>query len=329
MATTPVVPEVSTARIMRAGDLARRPGLCLESRDSALSEEAPLFRGAFWHRELRDGLHIHASDVFEEADFTASSTQQAGLFCIFFLQGDVAIEMGERRYAFHGDGQLSHSLVVSGARPETFRRLSNGHQRIRHLVVWATPEWLTREALPGIGAHREAEGFLAAHLAERRLPVTPRIAALVERLMSPPTEGSLCERLLGESAAVEILAQSLSGIRQAEQEPTATLSSLEILRLRRAETFVTAAPSDQLTVEAIAREAGVSVSGLQRLFRAAYGESVVGHVRRRRLEAARERLQRGERTIQQAAMEAGYTSAANFSTAFKRQFGFSPGSKHR
>ncbi|MBD9388591.1 helix-turn-helix transcriptional regulator [Agrobacterium sp. AGB01] len=82
--------------------------------------------------------------------------------------------------------------------------------------------------------------------------------------------------------------------------------------------------SDALSVELIAMQTGVSATGLQRLFRKGEGKSVFDFVRIVRLERAYEALRRGDATVQEASAIAGYTSAANFATAFRRQFGEVP-----
>lgn len=74
----------------------------------------------------------------------------------------------------------------------------------------------------------------------------------------------------------------------------------------------------------IARAAGVSASGLQRLFRVSENQSIFEYVRMLRLERAFAALSSGEVTVQEASAIAGYSSAANFSTAFRRQFGTTP-----
>lgn len=78
-----------------------------------------------------------------------------------------------------------------------------------------------------------------------------------------------------------------------------------------------------LTIEELGRRFGLSVSALQRQFRQAFSSSVNEYRRSMRLQRARADLERGC-TIAEAACQAGYTSAANFSTAFRRQFGVSP-----
>lgn len=88
---------------------------------------------------------------------------------------------------------------------------------------------------------------------------------------------------------------------------------------QRAKDFVEAHGGEALSVEA-----GISASGLLRLFRAAESRSVFDYVRNLRLERAFAVLGRGDVTVQEASALAGYTSAANFATAFRRRFGLVP-----
>lgn len=73
-----------------------------------------------------------------------------------------------------------------------------------------------------------------------------------------------------------------------------------------------------------AQRAAMSPSSLRSKFRAAYGCSVFDYLRDCRLERARGYLLEGY-SVQQAARMSGYQHATNFSTAFRRRYGFSPG----
>jgi AraC-like DNA-binding protein len=77
-------------------------------------------------------------------------------------------------------------------------------------------------------------------------------------------------------------------------------------------------------VESIAREAGISASGLQQLLRRAEGKSVFEYVRDQRLQRAREALKAGDISVQEASHLAGYSNPANFATAFRKRFGVVP-----
>ena len=82
--------------------------------------------------------------------------------------------------------------------------------------------------------------------------------------------------------------------------------------------------ADSWSLDHIARETGVNATTLQRQFRSLKGMTVFEYQRGRRLNSAREALEREGATVTEAAWRAGYNSPANFATAFKRQFGISP-----
>lgn len=79
-----------------------------------------------------------------------------------------------------------------------------------------------------------------------------------------------------------------------------------------------------LTMQTIASHAGLSVNTVQRLFRAVHKTTVFDYARDRKLQRARQALEAGGISVAQAAFIAGYASAANFATAFKRRFGMTP-----
>ncbi|BBO56564.1 MULTISPECIES: helix-turn-helix transcriptional regulator [Cobetia] len=74
----------------------------------------------------------------------------------------------------------------------------------------------------------------------------------------------------------------------------------------------------------IAARLGMSVRQLQRRYRDAYGQTMTQDLRRRQLVRAAHLLQDRNVTVEAAAEMAGYRSAANFATAFRRQFGVPP-----
>lgn len=310
--------------VVRVADLASRPGVSIDGPKS-LWEESTLFRGAFWNRELRRGLFVHGSDVMEDQGFTALSSQHAGLSCVFFLKGDVEVRIGDRDLRFQGDGVLRKALIIPSARAESFRRRSLGRQRIKHLVVSVTPEWLERDGIENAGDSRRASSMTSDHLASRAWDVGPRVAGLVDHLIASSVSSSRIGELHAESAAVAILAEALQALTgHGEETPATLLTAHDRARLARAAEFILASCHTWPAVEKIASQAGVSASSLQRLFRAAYGVSVFEFVRRAKLDVARKQLAAGECSIQEAAAIAGYSNAANFTTAFRRQFGVTP-----
>lgn len=79
-----------------------------------------------------------------------------------------------------------------------------------------------------------------------------------------------------------------------------------------------------LTLEALARMAGMSPFHFQRLHRRCYGESAHAYLRRLRLARAHDLLESGRCNVTEACEAVGFASVGSFSRQFRAQFGFSP-----
>jgi len=79
-----------------------------------------------------------------------------------------------------------------------------------------------------------------------------------------------------------------------------------------------------LTVPDIAQTAGVSHNHLTRLFRAETGDTVVAHIRRRRMERARHLLRESTLSIPTVAASVGIGDLQAFNKACRRELGASP-----
>lgn len=88
-------------------------------------------------------------------------------------------------------------------------------------------------------------------------------------------------------------------------------------------------PAHPWTLDALAREVGLSRSALTERFGRYVGQSPIRYLHRHRLEQAAARLSRGHQPIAQIAYETGYESEAAFSRAFKRELGRSPAAFRR
>ncbi|WP_050981491.1 helix-turn-helix transcriptional regulator [Advenella kashmirensis] len=160
---------------------------------------------------------------------------------------------------------------------------------------------------------------------------SPHALALAEQMLchsEDPTDE--LSRLRLASRALELLYEALASQR-ADIAATGTLKGNlrqrdqdRMLRLRSFIDSELQTPFAQPTqIAELGRRFGLSASALQRQFRSAFGTSVNDYRRVMRLHQARTSLEQGT-SITEAAYQAGYSSAANFATAFRRQFGLSP-----
>jgi AraC family transcriptional regulator len=83
--------------------------------------------------------------------------------------------------------------------------------------------------------------------------------------------------------------------------------------------------SARLSIEELARDAGLSPAHFARAFKHSVGRAPHQHLMMLRLERARRLLEAASPTLSTVALEAGFADQAHFTRAFKRQFGVTPG----
>jgi AraC-like DNA-binding protein len=101
--------------------------------------------------------------------------------------------------------------------------------------------------------------------------------------------------------------------------------------IRRATAFMDANAGSSMSVEDVAREARMSLRGLQYAFRRELGMTPMAYLRKVRLQHARADLVRGDRgeTVGAITRRWGYANAARFAAAYRQAFGEPPGATLR
>ena len=82
---------------------------------------------------------------------------------------------------------------------------------------------------------------------------------------------------------------------------------------------------DRLTLEELAREAGVHPVHLSRVFRKCEGEGIGEYVHRLRIRAACEQMFAPQKSLAEIGLETGFADQSHFTRAFRRITGMSPG----
>jgi len=284
-----------------------------------------VLEGDYRLMQLRPGLILHASDTQEHFDLDTEVVQRDGMTAYLFLEGDVDASIGERPLNVGRCGREVEAVLVSRARPDLFHRHSHRGAHIRKVNVSVNEEWLDASGFNDAGNHREVLRFAHDHLAEARWRPSPRLIALAEQILHPPAYTGALQALYLESRAIEIITEALLAVSHAEARvQEAGLGTRDHARLRAICEFLDAHLDETLTLSDIAAYGKISPNTLQRLFQSAYGMTVFDYFRGRKLDRARLSLERDGISVTEAAFLAGYSSSANFATAFKRRFGVSP-----
>lgn len=285
---------------------------------------------------LRPGLHVHADDLVDAQDFIARGEIEQGLRIIVLLEGAVDVSYGNRRLqissAAAGSGRsaqraprLPRAMLVSVAETDGFERRARRGSYARRLSVGMDGAWLD-QIMDG-QPWRALQDFSRRHLALHEWQPSQRITAMAEQIVRTPALSGPLLNLYMESRVLELVSEALSSLEQGPVAPApgpATLLPHEHQRIRDLHDFLLTDQAFDLTLDELARQAGTNPNTLQKHFRAVYHTTIFDFLRQQRLQRARTALERDGVTVAQAALLAGYTSAANFATAYRRRFGIPP-----
>src|ERR1700733_14229718 len=137
--------------------------------------------------------------------------------------------------------------------------------------------------------------------------------------MSSPVEA----KLLAPAIVREIYFRVLIGEQGASMR-AALASQGQFEKIAKAVRRIHTTFGDRLTVDRLAREAGMSIPTFHTHFRNLTQNSPMQYLKSVRLHQARLLMLRNEKTASAASIEVGYESASQFSREFKRLFGLSP-----
>lgn len=314
-------------------------GFAAPARHAPAMPTEPLLREHIQRmRELRPGLHLHSDDAHDERDLTAQGEMAAGLRIVLLLEGAVDVSYGQRRVSLSSldagtaarPTRGAKALMVSVAERDVFMRRTRKGRYARRLSIGLGWDWLAQTAGGGVADGRPAtalQDFQRQHLAMQSWQVSPRAVAIAEQMVRPPQFEPLLQNLYLESRTLELVAEALGSFTRPTPAATAVEPGLrpqEHQRMRDLREFLATGQADELSLDEIARHAGINANTLQKHFRTLHGSTIFDYLRECRLQRARQALERNGLTVGQAAMLAGYTSAANFATAYKRRFGLTP-----
>ncbi|WNL43593.1 AraC family transcriptional regulator [Halomonas sp. PAMB 3264] len=301
--------QISTTELHEHSvQLVKRPRFEAPSWD----QRAPPLLGRLWISELEPGMKLRLADVEDRFGLKSQALLPAGVKIALVMEGGAQVRYGECD-ARLGPDEPQRALIVALPDKTAFTRSGRVGARERTLTLSLSPHWLSR--------HGYASSSVTCEL--RRWTPSPGLLALGDALfaqrfdaMTPATRlmlGGFARLLAGE--ALSLAPVEAPAPRQRRLDPLMAL-------IDRGE-------ARGLDQKALAKRLGMSLSTLQRRFYQAHGEALGQFLRRHHLTLAREALERGAADVEAAATLAGYSSATNFATAFKREFGASPNGYRR
>lgn len=209
-----------------------------------------------------------------------------------------------------------HEVVVTPA------GLASGwrwHARSKVIVVTIEPEPLARFA----------ERELGVLLSERQLVDEaqrhdPDLCAAAEQLHGALLADAATRGVLYEALARVFVVKLLSGYGERRTEPLDPASELGTKRYKRVLDCVAERYGRALTVEDMARAAGMSSSAFAHAFKAALGDTPHQFLTRYQVERAQAMLREGDAALIDVALACGFSDQSHLGRVFKRVAGVTP-----
>lgn len=287
-----------------------------------------LVEGDLVHHKVKSGFILHSGTTDELRDFQVISTAKRALIIVILFEGKLDFSYDDVRFVFDANTQPK-GMLVNLTKPATFRRSIQKNNRVTKLNILLPVEWIKDRG----GLSTNMASFITQHLMSFELNITKHILKLASQIVTAPTPDGFLEKMHLETLTHMLLLEIFGQVCECENAGSEvtfeqinagikTPSNHNVLDdlLAYIETHL----SEELSAKELAKQVGMSESNMQRKFKVAFGYSVQNYIRRRRLEIARQHLERGVATVTEVAYSAGYRHPSNFTNAFRKAFGYPP-----
>ncbi len=253
-------------------------------------------------------------DIVVEAE-SPSPVLEFGCLLSGAIEGDSITDGQEKR---HWGGQDGHAWLSYCSRSESTITYFCG--RPIHVVVFQ----IAAPLLPSL--FLDTDALNCVEQLNNQLANAHGVNLLLQEIIAHIKNRNFClgelDRLYLTSKSYELLFQLRYSITDKHQ---VSLSANRSRTVERAVRMIQKNLDAPLSLEQVAREAGICATGLNAGFKEAFGTTVFGYIRQQRLARAKELMEHRGKTASEAAWESGYQSLSSFHRAFYAQYGVTPG----
>lgn len=285
-------------------------------------EHAPLLEGTVASASLNQDWHWHYANAVARQDAEVGFCVPPGLTFGLVYEGELQLELAGLKHKLRANQPLAFCFANNA--PMQLKRRFKAMQQVHKFTLGVSRAWLNAMELEPFVQHKTQLTLFAAD--EVMLQAARSLVAL---------DGSECDfqQKLNQMASVNTL---LSAAAKALNEEGLTRKAPTVSRLssnleqRLLATLRDIIQRDNILLENIqvddlAKTLGTSASGIQRMAKKCFGQSLLQHIRGAKLANAHRAISEQRLSIGEAAFLAGYKHPSNFALAFKRAYGVTPG----
>jgi len=283
--------------------------------------ETPTMSGALKAETIRTGLLMSGYDLVHLTDFEFTMKLDRSVLCGLLLDGESApLSVEGYPHIYHKPQRVE---VLGFGEPLVCRRHCGAGTRARTFGVTLRPEFLEQ-----FGEHIDEDGLASLHaflkpgFHRSTLPWSPRIVDIANDVLNHSYSGVLGQ-LFDESQVLRFLIEVTVALRE-QTRNQAAIGRIPYERAVQAREILDRSLIDPPKALDLARQVGINLTTLQANFKAAFGTTIFGYVRRHRLEMGRLLIMDHGLRIADAGHRVGFSNAAAFTAAYRKHFGRPP-----
>jgi AraC-like DNA-binding protein len=283
--------------------------------------------GYFSSFAICEGLVLGICRCRFNEDYMARFTLKNAFFSLVFcIKGqNLAWDLSHPARVPETSGR-SYAVFFKGHVAE---RKIKGQQEVLSLAIHVSPEFLMKKFGPihprtARPDNTLQKAFKSNHFYKGHI-ITSQMKTTVYQILNNPHKGRIGNIYL-ESKALELIALRLEQVLQSGHSPQGLppMAPGSRKRIFQARDLLLKKLSDPPSLRELAGQVGMSHTQLNKGFRAVFGCTVFGYLRKERLSYARMLIEENPGDLTWIAYESGFCSSSHFAAAFLKEYGVLP-----
>lgn len=282
--------------------------------------QMPFGSGRVCIQEVQPGLRCESNAL------TCNTDQEFEFLGDPLITGNIILDGNIDGPALEGIGQiespLNRATLIGFSEPTRWTRSLRRGQYFRSFGFTLQPEFFNRFA---DDMEDERLSVLDPFRTGRRaivLPPSQRLIALGHNAFDHPYNG-LLDAIYHESNTLQFVLEVVRLLRE-ESQLAKEIGKRHYDRLMHARAIIDGALADPPKTLDLARQVGSNINTLQAHFKIAFGQTIFGYIRMRRLEMARVLITEHNLGSAETGYRVGFSNPAAFTAAYRRHFGSTP-----
>jgi AraC-like DNA-binding protein len=282
-----------------------------------------LAKGDILSYQMLNGVILHGGHTTELQDYQITSTISKSMIVVILLEGELKFSYDDLDIHLNSVDK-NEGVAVNFCKPVCLGREFKKGNKVTKLNILLPTQWLESFT----NNDENYQHLIGVHLASQKIKITETIKVKAQEILELHACHKLMDKMKIESHVqlllmeifqqLFILQDSVKTTHHRENNEESDYALDYLIK------YIELNIDKNITPATLSSLAAMSVSNIQRRFKKTLGYSIQSYIRRRRLDLARQKLERGLISITEASYICGYRYPSNFTNAYKKAFGYPP-----